>query len=151
MLDRYVISELFGSKQNQTPRSYQEKAPDTTASTANGLQIMMHVTSAGPYRIQDSRVLLSNDVRLLSILFSVTCLRTVNSMRSFGSYTSGAIYSTVPTGLMATSCFMLMVSPKSPSFTRPSPPMKMFSSLISLHLHVFLSLLQQAEYIWATP
>ncbi len=56
--------------------------------------------------------------------------------------TSGAIYSTVPTGLMATSCFMLMVSPKSPSFTRPSLPMKMFSSLISLHLHSFFSLLQ---------
>ena len=60
--------------------------------------------------------------------------------------TSGAMYSTVPTGLMATSCFMLMVSPKSPSFTRPSPPMKMFSSLISLHLHSSLSLLQRANY-----
>ena len=46
--------------------------------------------------------------------------------------TSGAMYSTVPTGLMASSCFMLMVRPKSPSLTRPSPSRKMFSSLMSL-------------------
>lgn len=46
--------------------------------------------------------------------------------------TSGAMYSTVPTGEIADSCFMLMVSPKSPSLTRPASSMKMFSSLMSL-------------------
>lgn len=45
--------------------------------------------------------------------------------------TSGDMYSTVPTGLMAASCFMLIVSPKSPSFSSPPLPMKMFSSFTS--------------------
>ena len=36
--------------------------------------------------------------------------------------TSGAMYSTVPTGEMASSCFMLIVSPKSPSFNSSPAP-----------------------------
>lgn len=47
-------------------------------------------------------------------------------------HTSGAMYSTVPTGLIASSCRVLMVSPKSPSLMTCSPVRKMFSSLMSL-------------------
>ena len=46
---------------------------------------------------------------------------------------SGAMYSTVPTGEMASSCILLMVSPKSPTRTEPSAARKMFSSFTSLH------------------
>lgn len=55
--------------------------------------------------------------------------------------TSGAMYSTVPTGEMASSCFMLMVRPKSPRRTLPSSAMNMFSSFTSLHrqgLHCYI-------------
>ena len=46
--------------------------------------------------------------------------------------TSGAMYSTVPTGLIASSWRVLMVSPKSPSLMTCSPVKKMFSNLMSL-------------------
>ena len=41
------------------------------------------------------------------------------------------MYSTVPTGEIASSCFRLSVRPKSPRRTRPSSPTKTFSSLTS--------------------
>ena len=43
------------------------------------------------------------------------------------------MYSTVPTGEMASSCILLIVSPKSPTRTEPSAARKMFSSFTSLH------------------
>lgn len=46
--------------------------------------------------------------------------------------TSGAMYSTVPTGEMGISCLRLRASPKSPSFMRLLDVRKMFSSFTSL-------------------